>query len=140
MTKQINTYKELVDEKKRLEDLLKVQKATIREDLRQLGEEFRPVKSALTAAGKLFTRDNHNLLLNAGANTLIDLIIKKLILSKSGWITRLIVPFLMKNYSSHIISEKKDTLLRKLFAWVSKKNANGHESVHEETGEEDEAD
>src|SRR6478672_1938423 len=120
MTKQINTYQDLLDEKKRLEDLLKVQKAAIREDIRQMGEELQPVRSALTVAGKFFTRDNQNLLLNASANTLIDILIKRFVLSKTGWVTRLVIPFLMKNFSSHLISEKKNTLLRKLFAWISK--------------------
>jgi len=132
MTKQIKTYKDLLEEKDRLESLLKQQKQIVRDDLKQIGEELKPVKSALDTAGKFFTRDNHNLLLNAGANTLIDIFIKRFILSKTGWFTRLVVPFLVKNYSSHIISDKKGTLIKKLFAWVGKKNANGHEKVHKE--------
>jgi len=135
MTKQIKTYKDLLEEKERLENLLKSQKQIVRDDMKQLGEHLEPVKSAFTTASKFFTRDNHNLLLNAGANTLIDIFIKRFILSKTGWFTRLVVPFLVKNYSSHIISEKKGSLLKKLFAWVGKKNANGHEKVHEEAEE-----
>ena len=132
MTKQIKTYKDLLEEKERLENLLKSQKQIVRDDMKHLGEHLEPVKSAFTTASKFFTRDNHNLLLNASANTLIDIFIKRILLSKTGWITRLVVPFLVKNYSSHIISEKKGTLLKKLFAWVGKKNANGHEKVHED--------
>ena len=132
MTKQIKTYKDLLEEKERLENLFKAQKQIVREDFKQLETELHPVKSALATAGKFFTRDNHNLLLNASANTLIDIFIKRFLLSKTGWFTRLVVPFLVKNYSSHLISEKKGSLLRKLFAWVGKKNANGHEEVHED--------
>lgn len=137
MTKQIKTYKDLLEEKGRLENLLNQQQQIVRDDLKQLGEELKPVKSALDTAGKFFTRDNHNLLLNAGANTLIDVLIKRVLLSKTGWITRLVVPFLVKNYSSHIISEKKGTLIKKLFSWIGKKNANGHEQVHKEEEEEE---
>lgn len=137
MTKQIKTYKDLLEEKERLENLLKSQKQIVRDDMKHLGEHLEPVKSAFTTASKFFTRDNHNLILNASANTLIDIFIKRFLLSKTGWITRLVVPFLVKNYSSHIISEKKGTLLKKLFAWVGKKNANGHEKVHKDEEEKD---
>jgi len=74
--------------------------------------------------------------LNAGANTVIDMVVKKLILSRAGWITRLVIPFLVKNYSSHVIADKKSTLLSKLFSWIGKKNANGNEET-EETEEEE---
>src|SRR5262245_40978422 len=115
MTKPIVTYKDLLEEKERLRLLLNVQKEIIREDIRGIGDEIEPVKSALSFAGKFVTRDNSNLLLNAGANKLIDLVIKKVILSRAGWLTRLTVPFLLKNYSSHVISENKGALLKKLF-------------------------
>jgi hypothetical protein len=132
MTKRINSYNDLLEEKERLESLLKIQKAVIREDIYQIGEEIEPVTSALSFAGRLLTRDNSNLLLNAGANKVIDIFIKKILLARTGWITKLVVPFLVKNYSSHFISENKGTLLKKLFSWIGKKNANGQEKIHED--------
>jgi len=127
MTKTIRTYKDMLDEKKRLEELLVVQKQLVRNDIMEIKESLRPVHSALSFAGKLVTREKGNFFLNAGANTLIDLVIKKMVLSRAGWFTKLVVPFLAKNYSSHIISEKKDALLKKLFSWIGKRNANGKE-------------
>jgi hypothetical protein len=131
MTKTIRTYKDMLDEKKRLQELLVEQKQLVRNDIMEIKESLRPVHSALSFAGKLVTREKGNFFLNAGANTLIDLVIKKLVLSRAGWFTKLVVPFLAKNYSSHIISEKKDALLKKLFSWIGKRNANGkEEEVH----------
>jgi hypothetical protein len=127
MTKTIRTYKDMLDEKKRLEELLVVQRQLLRDDIREIRESLKPVQSALSFAGKLVTRDRGNFILNAGANSLIDLVIKKLVLSRAGWFTKWVVPFLAKNYSSHIISEKKGLLLKKLFAWIGKKHANGKE-------------
>jgi len=127
MTKTIRTYKDMLEEKKRLEELLAEQKQLVRNDIMEIKESLRPVHSALSFAGKLVTREKGNFFLNAGANTLIDLVIKKMVLSRAGWFTKLVVPFLAKNYSSHIISEKKDALLKKLFSWIGKRNANGKE-------------
>jgi hypothetical protein len=125
MTKSIKTYKDLLDEKERLQSLLKAQKEILHDDFRQLKQELEPVREVISFAGKLVTRDKGNLALNIGANTLIDIVVKKLILSKAGWITKNLVPFFLKNYSSHIISDNKGSLLKKLFSWVGKKNANG---------------
>jgi hypothetical protein len=131
MTKSIKTYKDLLDEKERLQSLLKAQKEILRHDLREIKEELEPVRGVISFAGKLVSRDKGNWVLNIGANTLIDIVVKKLILSRAGWITKTIIPFFLKNYSSHIISDNKGSLLKKLFSWIGKKNANGTEHVHE---------
>jgi phage gp29-like protein len=125
MIKTIRTYQDMLDEKKRLEALLILQKQALRNDFEEIKENLKPVQSALSFAGKLVTRDNGNFILNAGANKLIDLVIRKFILSRAGWFAKLVVPFLAKNYSSHIISENKGAFLTKLFSWIGKKNANG---------------
>lgn len=131
MTKRISTYDELLEEKARLEKLFKEQKAIIREDFDKIGAEFEPVKSAIQFAGKFVTRDGGNFFLNASANGLINILVKRLLLSRTGWFTRLVVPFLLKNYSSHFISENKDNILRKIMSWIRRKHANGQEHVHE---------
>jgi hypothetical protein len=132
MIKRINTYKDLLEEKARLEALLKMQKATIRQDIHSIGDEFRPVTSAASFLGKMVTREGGNFFLNASANKLIDIVFKKLLLARTSWITKLVVPFLMKNYSSHVISENKGTIMSKLFSFIGRKHSNGQEKVHEE--------
>lgn len=128
MTKpSITTYEDLLREKARLEALLQAQKELVRQDIEEIKEELTPVKSAIALVGKFATRDKSNLLLTTATEGVIDLVVKKLILARSGWITKLVVPFLMKNFSSHVVADNKDKWLSKLFAWVSKKNANGND-------------
>jgi hypothetical protein len=131
MNKRIQSYNDLLEEKQRLQSLLKWQKEELREDFREIKEDLKPVRSALSFAGKLVTRDNNNWVLNAGVNSLIDLVLKKVVLSRTGWFTKFIVPFLMKNYSSHVIADKKGSLMNKLFSWIGKKNANGKHETNE---------
>ncbi|MBC7948028.1 MAG: hypothetical protein H7Y42_09135 [Chitinophagaceae bacterium] len=124
MTKRITTYKDLLDEKERLQSLLKSQKEMIHQDFRDIKAELAPVRSVFGIASKLVTKDTGgNWALNMGANTLIDLVVKKLILGRAGWVMKTIVPLLMKNFSSHVISEKKDSILHKLFAIFGKNNS-----------------
>ena len=127
MNNSIRTYRDLLDEKERLQALLKIQREQIAQDFHEIGERLGPVKTAVSFAGKLFTRDEDNVLVNLGAGALIEIIFKKLLLSRAGWLTRLIVPYFLKNFTSHLSGK---TILKSVFSRVGKKNANGKEKKH----------
>jgi len=127
---KINTYDDLLKEKQQLQVLLQAQKELLRYDVNQLKENLNPAIDTFSFIGKLIRRDHHNAFLNGGANRVIDLLVKKILLARSGWLTRLVVPFFLKNISSHVIEEKKEKLFGKLFNWIGRKNANGQ--VHAE--------
>lgn len=135
MTKPIRTYKELLEEKERLKLLLSAQKELVRHDINEIKQELAPVKSAISVVGKFATKDNRNWILTTAADTIIDLVVKKMVLSKAGILTKLVVPFFMKNFSSHVIADNKDKIISKLSSWFSKKNANGKEHSSEEERE-----
>jgi len=59
------------------------------------------------------TRDHTGPLATFGIDFSIDLLIRKLLLAKAGWFTKLVIPFVVKNYSSHIISEEQRLKLSK---------------------------
>lgn len=137
MTKSIDTYEDLMLEKARLKTLFKAQKELIREDINEIKEELAPVKKAISIAGKLTTKESGNFLLNATSNTAIDLVVKKFLLARSGWLMKIVVPFLLKNYSSHVIDENKGTIMNRIFSFFGKKDkpsSNGkmHHPVEEQ--------
>jgi hypothetical protein len=140
MNSTINTYEDLLIEKQRLQELLRVQKEIIRQDLNEIKEELAPVKSAISFIGKFTTKGTGNPLVNGTMNTVIDLVVRKLVLGRAGWLTKLVVPLLVKNYTSHVIDENKDSIFRKLFSWFGGKKktagSNGR-MVHIEEEEED---
>jgi hypothetical protein len=149
MTSTIRTYEDLLAERQRLESLLHTQKQIIREDIDDIKQALVPVKTAINFVGKLTTQDHSNPILNGTINTVIDLVMNKLVLAKSGWLTRFIVPFIMKNFSSHVVDEKKDDILRKVFSLFKKKkkddkthesNGKMHHPVEEEEDDDDEND
>lgn len=131
MTKPVRTYKELLEEKERLKLLLSAQKELVRQDINQIKLELEPVRSAISTVGKFVTRDKTSWALSTAADTIIDIVVRRMILSKAGWFTKLVVPFFMKNFSSHIIADNKDKIIDKLSSWLGKKNANGKMHVSE---------
>lgn len=115
MNKRIKTYEELEEEKLRLLSLLKTQESIIRTDIAGLKENLKPLGSAMDTINKLTTRDNRVPILNLGLEMGIDLLIRKVFLARAGWFTKIIVPFVIKNYTSHILGEeKREFIIRKM--------------------------
>lgn len=133
MNPRITTYEDLMLEKHRLKLLLHAQKEQVHEDFNEIKVQLAPVKSAISFIAKLTTKEPGNPLVNGTINTIIDLVVKRVFLAKAGWFTRLVVPFFLKNYSSHLVDEKKDTIVQKVFSWFKRKKSedlNGHGKEH----------
>lgn len=128
MSSRISTYEDLRLEKRRLEALLKAQKELVRHDIDELKEEFAPIQKAVQFVSKLSTRDASNPILTGLSDMVIDLVVKKGLLARAGWLTRIAIPYLTKNFSSHFLAEYKDVLLAKLAEWFTKGSDNAHQN------------
>jgi hypothetical protein len=128
MINQITSYKELLQEKARLKTLLAEQELLIKEDWHLLKQNMKPVVLIGTTIRKLFTRKAGITAAHLGINFLADGFIRKVLLARTGWLIRLLVPFLIKNYASHLIHEP-GTIMQKIKKLFGKKD-----KVHQETG------
>ena len=131
MSQTIKTYKDLCEERARVRNLLEVQRLQIKEDWQDLKNEFLPVKKAFGVVGKMTHADKSNPLINVGLSVASDLFLKNFVLGKAGLLTRLAVPFVVKNFSSHMIAEKGGNFIGKvinLFKGKRRKpvDENGH--------------
>lgn len=124
MKRKIRSYDDLEREEELLEELLLAQKQLVQLDIQQLKAQLKPASMALQFFSKITTADKHNPLLNQGANTAIDFILKKVVLARAGWITKILVPLVVKNYSSHFIADHKQDIVQKIFSLFSG-NKNG---------------
>ncbi len=127
MNKQIKTYEDLLNEKQRLEILVQAQKQAIHYDIQEIKEKLIPVTNTLEVIKKFVTKDKTNLLLTIGSDLAINTLVKQFILSRAGWFARTIIPYFLKNYSSHFVAEQKDKWLDKLKNWLGHKNGKEHE-------------
>jgi hypothetical protein len=105
MINQITNYKELLQEKARLKALLTEQEVLIQEDWHVIKENLRPYTHAATIIRNFFTRKATVSAVQLGVNIFADGFVKKVLLGKTGWIVRTIVPFFIKNYASHLTNE-----------------------------------
>ncbi len=127
MNKRIKTYEDLEQEKMRLMTVLKSQEELIKIDVAGVKEGLKPFGKAADMVKKMATRDNTAPVMNFGLEMGIDLLVRKLILARAGWFAKIVVPFLVKNYSSHIIGEeKREALMKKVKNFLRKLRPDPH--------------
>ncbi len=124
MKRRIRSYDDLEKEEELLEELLQAQKELVQLDIAALKTQLKPARAALELFSKITKPDKTNPLLTTGANTAIDIILKNFVLARAGWLTKLLVPLAVKNYSSHFIADHKGDLVSKIFSFFSG-NKNG---------------
>jgi hypothetical protein len=124
----IRTYNDLVEEKKRLESVLALQKDILHQDFIALKEEFRPALNVLSIVGKVTKLSSTNPLISMAVNMVGGLFLENMVLSGSSKITRLVVPFLAKKVSTFFRAGNGDTILQKIAARWRKVKSNGHKA------------
>jgi hypothetical protein len=127
MNKSIRSYKDLVEERQRLEILLVEQRQVLRNDVQELKAQLEPLKRVVEFIRKITTKDKTALLLTIGSDIVINSVVKRFVLSRAGWFVRNVVPYFLKNYSSHFLAEQKEKWIEKLRAWLGHKNGNENE-------------
>ena len=132
MTKnKIQKYDDLLEEKKRLEQLLATQKEQISTNWIEMKKEFEPVNNVVGFLSKITTRDRTNPLVNMGIDVAGDLVLRKILLARFGWATRLVLPYLLKNYSSNMLADKGKSFVHQIKHWFKGKKNGRSETPHE---------
>ncbi len=120
MSQPIRTYADLCKERERLKVLLASQKQRVLDDWNGIKDELSPVKNVFGVVGKMAKGDKTNPLINMGLKLASDLFLKNFVLAKAGWVTKLAVPFVVKNYSSHMLVDSGKSVLDKLAKLLGK--------------------
>jgi hypothetical protein len=128
MINQITNYKELLQEKARLQALLTEQQLQIKEDWQVIKEDLRPFAHVATTVRNFLTRKATMGALQLGVNVFADGFVKKVLLGNMGWLTRTIIPFFIKNYASHF-TDDPSTIMRKIKNLFRKKDKKEEEEV-----------
>jgi hypothetical protein len=126
MSKRIETYEDLVEEKKRLETLLASKKLEVAEDWKGVKDNLTPVTNVFSFLGKFTHRNPQNPLVNFGIDMAGDVFLKRFILRKADWITRLLLPMFIKNYSSNVLGDNKGNNLFAKVRKIFKKDSQYH--------------
>ncbi|MGC4036610.1 MAG: hypothetical protein QM764_11660 [Chitinophagaceae bacterium] len=121
MNSGIHTYEDLVEYKKNLQELLYLQRQVIVDDIEMIKDKVRPVTEIAAQASKLFIPSQNESMLVKIVNTAVDLLMKNVIVKRSGWLTKAVVPFLVHNLSSHLVGDNQQSILKKFIGIFFKK-------------------
>ena len=119
MNKQVSSYNDLLIRKQQLETLLESQELLIRYEYMELKEHLQPIQRVISTVSDFATRDKKAWILNEAFGLMVDKLIKEVLLSNTGFITRNILPELIKNYSSHYLSVIQEKWVNELISWLN---------------------
>ena len=133
--KKIKTYQDLLQEEQRLLSQLKASELLIRDDIAGVKEGLKPIGRLMKTISKFTTRDRTGAFANFGLDFSVDLLVRRVILAKAGWFTKILIPYVIKNYSSHFITEQqKAKLMQKVSSILSKFRPKGDTARTAEAG------
>ena len=105
---KINNYEDLILEQRRLENDLVLIKGKINDRVNDLRTKLNPIINLISVFGN--SNPNHNgkgsSLLKLGTSVGID-VMRQTLLAKSGWLTKIILPMILKGISSKVIDSVK---------------------------------
>jgi hypothetical protein len=117
--RRINTLAELKAERKALMVRKTDLEAEIRKDINAIRADLEPVL-AITKGAKSLLSSKDNGILGKSAGTAADFIAKNTIFRNSGFITRLIMPFLVRNATSNVVEQNKSQIIDWVDALISR--------------------
>jgi hypothetical protein len=99
---KISNYEELVTERRRLENELLLKKSVLNAEIDNLKRKIDPILNIMSFFTNLNAKSNRPSLLKIGTSVGID-VMRQTVLSKAGWLTKLLLPMVLKGVSSKVI-------------------------------------
>jgi hypothetical protein len=103
---RIKTYEELLAARKLLEAKIESEKATLKGGLIEVREKLEPFKQLIPILNIFKRNEKGNSLLKGAASLGIDVVFGQALL-KASWITRLLLPMLLKGVSAKLIGGRR---------------------------------
>lgn len=116
---KINSLAELKAEQKKLRLRKVFLETEITTNLEKVKAEFEPLKLLTKSAGDVLVNKNNGILGNS-LGSVANFLTKNVLLKNSGFITRMIVPYLVKNSTSNLVENNKSEIVDWLGNLVSK--------------------
>ena len=102
---KINDLDDLILERKRLESDLAHYKSVIVTELDEIKHKVEPITDVVSFFTPTKNPPANSQLFQAGANLGIELLVRQKLLAKAGWLTKLVLPFVLKKISSRAIDK-----------------------------------
>lgn len=120
MKAKLETLDDVRAERARLKNQLELSRVKMHNNVTAIKTEINPARQAVGALSDLLTTPKKGLL-NVGVGIGIDMILRRGLLARAGWLPRLVVPFIARNVATNLIQKNRTSLLENALIWVKKK-------------------
>ncbi len=120
MKNNIETIDDLRAERARLHNQMQLSKIGMRNEISAIKEELNPARQAVGVLNDVLTSPKKGLL-SLGIGLGVDVVLRRTVLARAGWITKLVVPFLVRNVATNIVQKNGKKIVEKSLVWL--KNA-----------------
>jgi hypothetical protein len=117
--RRINTYAELKEERKRLKIRQSQIEFALKQDVEDIKVYFQPMQLAGNAISSFFSVKERSLTTGA-INTVMNFVLRKIVLRNSGWLTRMIVPVLARKSANSLFDANRTKIKKAVADWVMK--------------------
>lgn len=119
MKTKIETKEDLQVERANLKNQIELSKLNMRREVNAIKSELNPARQAVGMFKDIFTAPRKGLL-NVGVGIGVDLILRRGILARAGWLPKLILPFVVRRVTTNIIQKNQTSIIEKGLLWVKK--------------------
>jgi hypothetical protein len=111
---KITTYDELLREKERLELQLQVHQAAVKMHIEDIKKKLNPLRNVVHFFSNFTAGGATDTLLGTGLGLSVEMLIRRIFFSRTGWITKMVAPILIKNFSANMLTKNKKSLIKKV--------------------------
>ncbi len=127
---KIENIEDLRRERRRLKAELTESEVKLKEHFEWAKEQLDPLRTAGRFIGKAMVNSNDGMV-DKTLRFAIDKLLKGVILSRTGWITKTVISYLVKNVSSNMLLTKQPELLTKIKSFIHQaRNVTNNKSNH----------
>lgn len=104
----------------------------IKEDFEQIKEDLKPLNIAGKALRNMMSSEN-NTVLGESIGLTVDTLIRKLLFRNSGFMTKLVVAFVVKNFARNLVTKNSENIIdwiQSLFLKLKNRNRHNHNGQH----------
>lgn len=120
MKNNIQTIDDLKAERARLHNQMQLSKIGMKNELTAIKEELNPARQAVGVLNDVLTSPKKGLL-TLGIGLGVDVVLRRTLLARAGWLPKLVVPFLVRNAATNLVHKNGKTIVEKGLIWI--KNA-----------------
>lgn len=119
MKNNIQSIEDIRAERANLKNKLALSQLHMHTRVQAIQQELNPARQALGVVKDVFARPRKGLLY-VGVGIGVDLLLRRRLLKKAGWLPRLVVPFLVQNAAANVIQRNSTSFLEKGLKWFKK--------------------